>query len=113
MRVEGPTYSKVHRALLHSELIVYWAAFFYLGHRYRRVLDETQIPDAQRALVGRDSALSTSPRAMNYWGIAYTSGWGLGLWLIGPQVLSQWECELTLVGFYLAVKVVHKADQEL
>jgi hypothetical protein len=55
----------------------------------------------------------------NYWGIAYTAGWGLGLWLIGSQVLSQvlsqWEYEptLLLVGFYLALKVVHKTDREL
>jgi hypothetical protein len=52
---------------------------------------------------------------MNYWGIAYTAGWGLGLWLIGPEVLSQWEYELTvlMVGSYLVLKIVHKAEREL
>jgi hypothetical protein len=50
----------------------------------------------------------------NYWGIAYTGGWGLGLILAGPQLMSGWEFQATaLVVFaYFALKVARKIERE-
>src|SRR2546425_57537 len=50
---------------------------------------------------------------MNYWGIAYTVGWLIGLVLVGPSVLSGWELQVTevLVVFFLALKTLRKVNR--
>jgi hypothetical protein len=49
---------------------------------------------------------------MNYWGVAYTGGWLIGLVLVGPSVLSGWELQATevLVVFFLALKASRKVN---
>lgn len=52
---------------------------------------------------------------MNYWGIAYTAGWLMGLLLIGPSILSGWELQATgvLVVLFLALKASRKVNDSL
>ncbi len=52
---------------------------------------------------------------MNYWGVAYTGGWLIGLLLVGPSVLSGWELQATevLAFFFLALKSVRKLNLPL
>ena len=51
----------------------------------------------------------------NYWGIAYTGGWILGMVLVGPELLSGWEFEATIliVFAYFVLKVARRVEREL